>query len=55
MPEKEGDYYYYVRYEEGGQYPIYCRKYGSEEGSEEILLDVNATCGRPRLHPRWLI
>ena len=42
VPEKDGDYYYYVRYEAGGQYPIYCRKYGSEEGSEEILLDVNA-------------
>lgn len=42
VPEKEGDYYYYVRYEEGGQYPIYCRKHGSEEGAEEILLDVNA-------------
>ena len=42
VPEKEGDYYYYVRYEEGGQYPIYCRKKGSENGPEEILLDVNA-------------
>ena len=42
VPEKDGDYYYYVRYEEGGQYPIYCRKYGSENGPEEILLDVNA-------------
>ena len=42
VPEKEGDYYYYVRYEEGGQYPIYCRKRGSENGPEEILLDVNA-------------
>ena len=42
VPEKEGDYYYYVRYEEGGQYPIYCRKHGSEDGAEEILLDVNA-------------
>ena len=42
VPEKEGDYYYYVRYEEGGQYPIYCRKHGSEDGDEEILLDVNA-------------
>ena len=42
VPEKDGDYYYYVRYEEGGQYPIYCRKHGSEDGAEEILLDVNA-------------
>ena len=41
VPEKEGDYYYYVRYEEGGQYPIHCRKRGSEDGPEEILLDVN--------------
>ena len=41
VPAKEGDYYYYVRYEEGGQYPIYCRKHGSEQGIEEIILDVN--------------
>ena len=42
VPEKEGDYYYYVRYEEGGQYPIYCRREGSpDDGPETILLDVN--------------
>ncbi|MXZ89911.1 MAG: S9 family peptidase [Chloroflexi bacterium] len=41
VPEKEDEYYYYVRYEEGGQYPIHCRKQGSEDGPEEILLDVN--------------
>ena len=41
VPEKEGDFYYYVRYEEGGQYPIYCRRAGSDEGPEEVLLDVN--------------
>ena len=41
VPEKEGDFYYYVRYEEGGQYPIYCRKQGSEDGPETVLLDVN--------------
>ena len=41
VPEKEDEYYYYVRYEEGGQYPIHCRKRGSEDGPEEILLDVN--------------
>ena len=42
VPEKDGEYYYYVRYDEGAQYPIYCRKRGSEEADEEILLDVNA-------------
>ncbi len=41
VPEKEGEFYYYVRYEEGGQYPIYCRKQGSEEAEEKVLLDVN--------------
>ena len=41
VPEKEDDYYYYVRYEEGRQYPIHCRRYGSEDGPETVLLDVN--------------
>ena len=42
VPEQEGDYYYYVRYEEGGQYPIYCRRQGNpDDGPETILLDVN--------------
>ena len=41
VPEKEGDYYYYVRFEEGGQYPIYCRRQGSDDGLETVLLDVN--------------
>ena len=27
VPEKEGDYFYYTRFEEGSQYPIHCRKY----------------------------
>ena len=42
VPEKMGDYYYYNRTEEGKQYPIYCRKKGSLEAEEEILLDQNA-------------
>jgi oligopeptidase B len=42
VPYKKGSYWYYVRYEEGKQYGIYCRKQGSmEEGTEEILLDLN--------------
>ncbi|MDA0734898.1 MAG: S9 family peptidase [Chloroflexi bacterium] len=41
VPQKEGSYYYYIRFEEGGQYPIYCRKYQSLEAEEEILLDAN--------------
>ncbi|MCK4428092.1 MAG: S9 family peptidase [candidate division Zixibacteria bacterium] len=42
VPEKIDDYYYYSRTEEGKQYPIYCRKKGSLDAKEEILLDQNA-------------
>lgn len=42
VPEKMGDYYYYTRTEEGKQYKIYCRKKGSLEAPEEVLLDQNA-------------
>lgn len=38
--EKEG-YFYYRRTEEGKQYAIYCRKAGSLDAPEEILLDLN--------------
>jgi oligopeptidase B len=41
VPYKDGDYYYYYRYEEGKEYPIYCRRKGSLDAGEEILLDVN--------------
>jgi oligopeptidase B len=41
VPAKHGDYFYYQRQEEGKQYDIYCRKQGSLEAPEEILLDAN--------------
>ena len=41
VPYKLDDYYYYRRYTEGKEYPIYCRKKNSLEGDEEIYLDVN--------------
>jgi oligopeptidase B len=43
-PYREGDWWYYIRTEEGKQYSIFCRKRGSvaaPEGPEEILLDGN--------------
>jgi len=42
VPEKLDDYYYYRRTEEGKQYRIHCRKKGSLEADEEIILDENA-------------
>ncbi|HUE97764.1 MAG TPA: hypothetical protein VMN99_00840, partial [Anaerolineales bacterium] len=41
VPEKRGEYFHYSRTEEGKQYPIYCRKKGSLNSREEILLDQN--------------
>lgn len=41
-PERRGDYYYYTRTETGRQYRVFCRRRGSMEAPEEILLDQNA-------------
>ncbi len=41
VPVKRDEYFYYSRTEEGKQYAIYCRKKGSLEAPEEILLDGN--------------
>jgi len=41
VPYEKKGYYYYTRYEEGKEYPIYCRKKGSLDAKEEILLNVN--------------
>jgi oligopeptidase B len=41
IPEKKGEYFYYSRSEEGKQYPIFCRRKGSLDQPEEILLDQN--------------
>lgn len=42
VPTKRDDYFYYTRTVEGQQYPIFCRKHGSVQAAEEILLDGNA-------------
>jgi len=41
VPFRDGGYFYYSRTEQALQYPIYCRKKGSVEGAEEVILDVN--------------
>ncbi len=41
VPFKDNDYYYYSRFEEGKEYPIYCRKNSSLEAKEEVLINVN--------------
>jgi oligopeptidase B len=41
VPYRENGWYYYSRTEEGKQYPIYCRKRGTLEAPEEVVLDLN--------------
>ena len=42
VPYRDGGYWYYSRTEEGKQYPIHCRKPGSLDAEEEVILDLNA-------------
>ena len=40
VPCKDGNYYYYDRYEVGAEHSLYCRH--NEDNKEKILLDANA-------------
>ncbi|MFT3681976.1 MAG: S9 family peptidase [Ferruginibacter sp.] len=42
VPFLKNGYYYYSRVVEGKDYFLYCRKKGSPDAKEEVLLDVNA-------------
>lgn len=41
LPYFFNEYWYIIRYEEGKEYPIFCRKFQSLDNPEEIILDVN--------------
>lgn len=41
LPYFFNEYWYIVRYEEGKEYPIFCRRFQTMENPEEIILDVN--------------
>ncbi len=41
VPFRKDGWFYYSRTEEGKEYPIHCRKKGSLDGKEEVLLDLN--------------
>ena len=42
VPVFENGYWYYVRFEDGKEYPIYARRKATLEAAEEVLLDSNA-------------
>ena len=41
VPYLDNGYFYYSRYEEGKEYAIYCRRKGSLDSEEQIILDGN--------------
>lgn len=41
VPYLDNGYYYYSRFEKGKEYPVYCRKKGALDASEEVLVNVN--------------
>ncbi len=50
VPYRKGDWFYYSRTEAGRQYTVHCRKRGSLEAEEEVVLDLNALAeGHPYL------
>jgi oligopeptidase B len=42
VPFRQDGYYYYTRFVAGKEYPLYCRKPGSLDAAEEVMLDGNA-------------
>lgn len=51
VPYKDNEYYYYQRYEEQKEHPVYCRTKYNLNNPEEILLDVNELAeGHPYFH-----
>jgi oligopeptidase B len=48
VPYVRHGWWYYTREVEGSQYPIYCRRKGSMQAPEEVMLDVNELAkGKP--------
>ncbi|HCU20250.1 MAG: oligopeptidase B [Bacteroidetes bacterium GWE2_41_25] len=41
VPYLKNGYYYYNKFTEGNEYPVYYRRKGSPDAPEEIILDVN--------------
>jgi oligopeptidase B len=41
VPYFRNGYWYYTKFETGKEYPVYCRKKGSFDAVEEVMLDVN--------------
>jgi oligopeptidase B len=50
VPYLKDGYWYYSRTEQGKNYPIFCRKRGTLDAPEEIILDQNALAEGKKFH-----
>ena len=53
VPYKKGEYFYYERYEQGDDYAIHCRKKGSLDAPEEIMIDANELAEGHEFFTMW--
>ena len=50
VPYERDGFWYYVRYEEHKEHPIYCRKKGSLDATEQVLIDVNVEAAKHKYY-----
>ena len=50
VPYYKGGYWYYTRTEQGKSYPIFCRKKGTLQAPEEVMLDQNELARGKKFH-----
>ena len=50
VPYRQGGFWYYTRTEQGKAYPIYCRRPGTLDAPEQVILDQNALAQGHRFH-----
>ena len=53
VPFKKDGYFYYTRYREGDEYPLYCRKKGSLDAPEEVMIDANKEAEGHEFFTMW--
>ncbi len=55
VPYLKDGYWYYERYGEGDEYPVYARRRGAMEAPEQIVLDANALAEGHEFFTMWMV
>jgi oligopeptidase B len=50
VPYRKDGYWYYTRTEQGKNYPLFCRKKGTLDAPEQVILDQNALAEGKKFH-----